>query len=1138
VPDVVRPLADVPGGATVNSWIPNPEQQAAIEAKGRVFVSAGAGTGKTAVLVERFVRAVCDEGMDVGSILVITYTKRAAGELRARIRAELRRRGRSDLARELDSAWISTIHGFCNRLLKTYPFEAGLDPRFRELDESQAAVLSAEAFDEALASFCADGPPDHLQLLTTYGARGLRRMITGIYDTLRSAGRDLVLELGDRPALEERLEELRTAARCLVDDGSATDLQRGSAAALLELVSGEARPDALLDLKAHRASGERAASYEEARLATEQTALDELAMRDRDLVQQLLDAFAESYAAAKRRESGLDFEDLQLVARELLRGHPELRDREALRFRAIMVDEFQDTNRLQSELIDLLADGPGERDLFFVGDEFQSIYGFRHADVQVFRERREAEGGGRALIRNYRSRPEVLAAVNYLFHGDFGDDFQPLTASGEFPDPVFGQPVELLVTDKSTYAGTGTHWRRAEARHIARRVRELIDGGAATAGEIVLLFAAGTDAEWYEQELRRQGIPTYRATGRGYFGQQQVVDLLAYLSLLQNRYDDRALVSVLASPFVGVSNDALYLLRRAAGRRPLFTGLERSLPEGLGEQDERLMLAFKQRYGRLVAVSSRLSLERLCEQILVEHDYDLAVLAQWDGRRRYANIRKLARLARAYEELRGRDLEGFLGFMRDQEAVGAKQLEAVAEEEGADAVRLLTIHAAKGLEFKVVVVADAGRDRPAPAADELLALSDGRFGFRVVDPITSERRGAFGYDEVRRAREAEDRAERLRLYYVAMTRAIDRLIVSGAVDPESKADASTPLGWVLGRLDADQELVAPETDPIELERDDARLLIRVDRYQPEVREEEQLPDVEPGQLELFAGNGAGALPPPAPRLPELADIPAPPLHTLRSLSYTSLSLFERCSYRYYAERVVGLRPADASGRVPGQTGLAATEIGDAVHRLLELVDLANPVPPELEQVRAWYPGVTDEELERIGSFVSAYCDSELARRIAALPEVAVERPFAFEHDGVLLHGRLDVLHRQGERALVLDYKTNMLEEASPEEIVEHEYRVQRLVYALACFRAGAEEVEVVYHFLERPDAVVSTTYERAELPALEAELSEAIARIRAGEFRPTPSEQACAGCPALEVICAGPRLPQPAPAAAAAVAVA
>jgi ATP-dependent helicase/nuclease subunit A len=718
--------------------------------------------------------------------------------------------------------------------------------------------------------------------------------------------------------------------------------------------------------------------------------------------------------------------------------------------------------------------------------------------------------------------------VNYLFRSDFGNDFQPLTASGEFPDPVFGQPVELLVTDKSSYADTETHWRRAEARHIARRVRELIETGAAAAGEIVLLFAAGTDAEWYEQELRREGVPTYRATGRGYFGQQQVVDVLAYLRLLQNRYDDTALLAVLASPFVGVSNDALALLRRTAGRRPLFAGLERSLPEGLDGRDERLLLAFKQRYGRLTEASERLSLERLCEQLLVEHDYDLAVLAQWDGRRRYANIRKLARLARAYEELRGRDIEGFLRFMAEQEAVGAKQLEAVAEEEGADAVRLLTIHAAKGLEFKVVVVADAGRDRRPPAPDELLALSDGRFGFRVVDPLTSERRGAFQYDEVRRAREQEDRAERLRLYYVAMTRAIDRLIVSGAVDPQSAADASTPLGWVLGRLDAEEEIAEAGPDPIELQRGDARLLIRLDRHAVEDGEEEPPPAAEPGQLELFAANGGGALPPPAPRLPELPTIPPPPLHTLRSLSYTSLSLFERCSYRYYAERVVGLRPADASGRVAGETGLAATEIGDAVHRLLELVDLSAPAPPDLEQVRVWYPAVTPEELERIGEYVRSFCESPLARRLAGLVGTAIERPFAFEHDGVLLHGRLDVLHREGGRALVVDYKTNALDDGSPEEIVEREYRVQRLVYALACFRAGSEAVEVVYHFLERPDAVVTTTYELSEVPALEEELSEAIAHIRAGDFRPTPDEHVCAGCPALDVVCAGPRLPRPA----------
>jgi ATP-dependent helicase/nuclease subunit A len=341
---------------------------------------------------------------------------------------------------------------------------------------------------------------------------------------------------------------------------------------------------------------------------------------------------------------------------------------------------------------------------------------------------------------------------------------------------------------------------------------------------------------------------------------------------------------------------------------------------------------------------------------------------------------------------------------------------------------------------------------------------------------------------------------------------------------------------VLGRLEVGKELESAE-GPVELERETARLLLRLDRFraEDEVVEEEPAPAVEAdGQLALFAANGAGALPPPAPQLPPLHEVPAPPLHAVRTLSYTSLSLFERCSYRYYAERVVGLRPSDESGRVPGSAGLAATEIGDAAHRLLELVDLAEPTPPDVEQVRSWYPAVTDEELERISGFVSAYCESELARRIASLAGAQPERPFAFEHDGVLLHGRLDVLHREDGRALVLDYKTNLLEEASPEEIVEADYRLQRLVYALACFRAGAEEVEVVYHFLERPDAVVSTTFDRSQLAELEAELSEAIALINAGDFRPTPGE-VCHGCPALDLVCAGPRLPNARPQAPAAV---
>jgi ATP-dependent helicase/nuclease subunit A len=1098
----------------------NEQQLAAVEATGEVFVSAGAGTGKTAVLVERFVRAVCDRGLDVDSILVITYTRRAAGELRTRIRAALHERGRDDLARELDGAWISTIHGFCLRLLKAYPFAAGLDPRFRELDDAQAAVLRGEAFRAALEDFTSAGEPDRLRLLATYGAEGLRKMLTGVYETLRSAGRELTLDIGDRPQLEERIEELREAARCLADDAAATENQRTAATQLLALLERGSQPDRLMELSGFKAHGERAQTYEEARSAVEQSALDEVAARDRELLQELLECFAAAFDDAKARESALDFEDLQLRARDLLRAHDDIREREQLRFRSLMVDEFQDTNRLQCELVDLLR--RPETEVFYVGDEFQSIYGFRHADVQVFRERRAQAEQLLPLTHNYRSRPEVLAAVNYLFGSHFGGEFQPLAAAAEYPDPVFGHPVELLVADKPSYEGGRVHWRRGEAQAVARRVRELVDAGIATPGEIVLLFAAGTDAEWYEDELRKAGLPTYRATGKGYFGQQQVADLLAYLRLLHNRYDDRALVAVLASPFVGVSNDALALIRRTASKRPLFSGIEHSLPPGLSERDARLLRAFRQRFDRLAEAMARSSLERLCERIVSEHDYDLAVLAQWDGRRRYANMRKLARLARSYEELRGPDVEGFVRFVADQEALGARELEAVAEEEGAEAVRLLTIHAAKGLEFKVVIVADAGRDKAPPSADEILALSDGRFGFRVASPATTTRYPAFDYEEIKAARKAEEEAEKLRLYYVAMTRAKERLIVSGAIDRAKAADANTPIGWVLGRLGADDEIAAAADVPVEIERDDARLVVRVARYQPQTPVAEEPP--EPGQLALFGDLAESVQAAAAPVLPPLVAPPEPPLHRPRRLSFTALSTFDSCSYKYYAVYVAQMKER----RVPsgtGEGGLRATEIGDAVHRLLEQVDLAAPAAPELEQVRTWYPSITDEELERVRTFVASYCDSALARRVAALGDVRKERHFTFEHDGVLLHGFVDALHLDGDEAVVVDYKTNELGEASPEEIVEEKYRLQRLVYALACFRAGAQRVEVVYHFLERPDAVVATTFTREQAAVLEAELSSGIERIKAGEFRPTPSEFACAGCPALDLVCAGPRLP-------------
>jgi hypothetical protein len=209
-------------------------------------------------------------------------------------------------------------------------------------------------------------------------------------------------------------------------------------------------------------------------------------------------------------------------------------------------------------------------------------------------------------------------------------------------------------------------------------------------------------------------------------------------------------------------------------------------------------------------------------------------------------------------------------------------------------------------------------------------------------------------------------------------------------------------------------------------------------------------------------------------------------------------------------------------------GLLATEVGDAVHRLLELVDLDDPRAPSLDDlvvhVTDWYPSVSGDELGRIGSLVEAYCSSTLARRVADLGGARPERPFTFEHDGVLFRGRLDVLWREGPRALVVDYKTNALGDLSPAEIVESEYGLQRDVYARAALLAGVEEVEIAYQFLERPDDAVSKTYAQGDLEGLGGLLSATIARVRSGAFEPTPSAFVCQGCPLLGVTCAGPAL--------------
>jgi ATP-dependent exoDNAse (exonuclease V) beta subunit len=1055
-----------------------PEQLGAIERRdGDLLLDASAGSGKTSVLVERFVRAVLEDEIDVSAILAITFTDKAAAELRERIRMRLRELGAVEQARATEGAFISTIHGFCAKVLRAQALAAGIDPRFVVLDELEARRLAGQAFDEALAEL------DDVELIASYGTGPLRGAAVGTYAELRSRGEREPALPPLPPAPEDPRGELAQAAAALAGElGAIPSPSTKVREALTRLervgaVSGAAEPWPG-DLDRLKLPGGNGAALSTPMCEAYEQALERVrhwsehlwAQRTYASLDRLLSLFGARYAAHKRAASGVDFEDLGLLVRDLFAGNEELRERYASRFEQVMVDEFQDTNKVQLDLINRIAGG----NLFVVGDGQQSIYGFRHADVELFErlgERLEAEGRRATLQTSFRSRPEIVEVINRAFADD---RFRPLLAGRT--DPPASEPlVELLVVDKgeewATTDGVASPWRAAEARALARRVRELIDGGAAPA-DVVVLTRATTDLRAYERALEEQAIPTYLIGGRGYWSHPQVMDLVAYLRALANPLDEEAYYQLLASPLVGLSIDALVLVAAAmrAGEHP----------DGLGAEDEQRLQAFTNWFAAERRLVGRLGLEELIERAIVRGGYDLHTLALPGGERRLANLRKLMRLGREYEQRFGRDLRGFLDLVGARAAglrVDARESEAPVEGEALDAVRLMTIHRAKGLEFKIVVVADLGRE-PWRFAPLLRVGADGRIGLRLARPGTRKPVPVLSYAALADAQQKAEAAEERRIFYVAMTRAQERLILTGAAKLDENGGLalrppngpSSPINWI------------------------ARALAEAG-VEPEIVSSEE----PPGERERAMPRG----PAPAPDVDEPGSPEAPPRPTL---SYSALAAYERCGYRFYLERVLGL-PA-VTGRV---VGAGALERGILVHELLEQLDFRRPRVPE---------GASDDVAELLRGFIQ----TPLFERLAAAGDTRREEGFAFVlESGALITGALDVVARERDgRMLVVDYKTDRVEGADPAAVVERDYRTQRVIYALAALRAGATEVEVAHVFLERPTEPVTATF--SDRAALEHELEALAGGVLGGAFPVSadPCVALCNGCPAEGGLCSWP----------------
>ncbi len=1175
-----------------------PEQERAVARRDRsLMVRAGAGTGKTTVLVERFVRAVVEDGAPVESILAITFTEKAAAEMKARVRRRFLELGRRDEARAAEGAWISTIHGFCSRVLRAHALSAGIDPAFRVLDELEAERVATDAFDAALGAFMGEGEdPERLEMVAAYTPDRLRDMVRTAHAGLRSRGdrwpsleearavepagehaaledaaRSALAELGGLAASASTTAAMKAIERCLDLLGRLPQHQLAEPADLDKL-SFAARSKALCS-----------AVCEEYRAALAAYAALCTARReylDHTMLRVLLDLYGERYEEGKRRRSGLDFEDLELIARDLLAADAGLRQQYAERFAHVLVDEFQDTNPLQNELLEQL----GSDNLFRVGDERQSIYGFRHADVGVFRGHWEgAAGAGRAesITVNFRSRGEVLDAIDLAFERTW-DDFEPLREAPRSREakPALDPCVDLLVTDRhkkrwddalgtddpfGQAMRTVTPWRAAEARLLARRIEEIARDGGFEWRDIVILLRATTHMAHYERALEERGIPTHVVGGRGYWSQQQVADLRHWLSALANPLDELAVYSVLASPLAGLSLDAVALIgleARATKRDPWWVlrdalgkpGAATAAPEGvphvtatmspqsagppladlLPAADRRRAASFIALFEEERRAAPQVSLETLIDRAVTRTGYDTHILSLPAGVRRMANVRKLMRMAREYEADEGRDLRGFIDALAERDVLQTREGEAPLEAEALDAVRLMTVHRAKGLEFPVVCLADLGKD--GREDDGSLRISeDGSLGLRLasigggsVDSAELERIKA----EQKTAGEAEEK----RIFYVAVTRAQQHLVLSGAVDLEQVPEPDElkePMRWVLRAFCPSAGEGAEGAEPVGVhddEREGRPVRVRFARLTP-ASADALLPaaDRAPARAEPEPAGGV--------RQPELglAALPAPRALPVSRLSYTGLEDYRRCSYRFYLEKALRLPKVDppfAAEPLPA-TGIGPLLRGTLVHQLLERLDFRRPrVPSEADVIalaECHAATVSAEEIADLRAMVERFAGSALRERIAGARRVRTELPFSYTlvppgsgGRSVLVNGVVDVhAAEDGGGLLVADYKSDPLDGRDPGELTADHYSTQRLVYGLAGLRAGAGRVEVVHCFLEQPDRPATVVYEKCDADGLEAELLELARGVVEGRFQPTaePHVELCATCPGRAALC-------------------
>lgn len=1124
------------------------QQRKTIDSRNKnLLIAAAAGSGKTAVLVERIVQLIENDNIDVDKMLIVTFTNTAANEMKLRIHKKIQEKisdafsgDAENLERQnilLSGASIMTFHAFCLSVLKRYFAKINLDPRFREAEEHELNIIKQEVIENLFEKKYAESPA-FVKFSDDFGgnAQGdseLYKLIIKLHNFSQSrpypqAWLKSLVDLYENPATfklesgENWLDAVKSFAlsqAALIVNQARADCQKAkqTIAGIKELSAAEKtlENDAyifaqlsnalndwdnlykiLQEIKFSTFSGGRKLppnveenknfvknlrdGYKEKIInlrekfitASTEEIISEMKI-SAESVRQLVNVtieFDNAFAAAKRDKNIIDFNDMEHLALKIFNENPAVAQIYRKKFKVIMVDEYQDTNGVQEEIINKIV---GENNFFAVGDVKQSIYRFRNADPTIFLDKYKnfpaLENCKRIdLSTNFRSRRNVIDAVNFVFENIMTeekyeinyDTAAKLNLGANFPigENTFDERAEFCLinfdkkfsktVDEDEEKDYAPDFDRLEIEMqvIADKINSMIDAGkkiwdkdlngyrVIEFQDIVILFRSiDRAAAQIVEVLQKNNIPAYAADKDGYFRAAEIQTVLCLLKILDNARQDIPLATVLLSHIGGFSAEDLAALRINDRDSDLFT---------LISGDDKYK-NFLEKINRWRETARQVSVPELLNLIYRETGY-------YDycgkfGKIPQANLRMLIDRAAAYEQTAFRGLSRFVQFIKRIKDLGNDLAAARTLSESENVVRVMTVHKSKGLEFPVVFVAGLGKKFNFQDLKEMV-VPHRNFGAGILRPPESSARvNTFARRIIAQKVKAEMISEELRILYVAMTRAKEKLFLSG-ISADSKSEKiNCPLNW-LENLELEKVFYVTEFDSKNIKLKDLK---------PAEKVEEKISS----KIE---------------KLPAFENIPAKFSVTeiKRRLAAASQEPEENSLFK---EKQIYHRPNFLQTKE-----ITGAEFGTAMHTVMQHLDFSGDLTfegiikqiDELIKAQIISPEHAEIVKGRVGN-IRKFFNSEIGKKAVLAQEIYKELPFSYfvdakstelfnSNDKILIQGIIDLLFKFDGKWFLVDYKTD---KNNSDEYFRQEYRQQIKYYVQAIENIAKVKVDAQYLYL-------------------------------------------------------------------------